>query len=271
MMQLKTFPIQVRELTYREAGRDYYVEAHDHVYYQWYCVLKSEVQMCCDGVTYHLTAGQCIIIPPGTMRSPRSDARAPYYMISMFDSDALDITGICGKVLTLTQSMLQMLDGLIADLQEPDFGNAEDYRHAVLSHLFIDLRRRQRQGSIGHNLPRLNDRARREVVVQAEEFMRAQLHNTLSRNQIAAAVHFSAPHLARIFKASIDRTINQRLTELRLERAKYQLIHSTFPITKIAGEVGFQSFSHFAKLFQRDTGMTPSDYRARDGLRYVTK
>ena len=265
------YPITLRELAYREAESSYDIAMHTHNCYQFYGVIGGQVEMRFQKQVVPLQPGQCIIVPPEHERGPRCTGKAPRYVIAMFDVHNFAIERMCSQVLPLTEAMSQQMDHLIADLNEPDLGNAADYRIAVFLQVLIDLRRRMRAGRRTNQLPRLNAAARNEVVTQAENYMRANLHLSLSREQIAAAVHFSAPHLARLFKASLDRTINQRLTELRLDHAKRLLLQSTYPITKIAGEVGFQSFSHFAKLFQKAVGMTPSDYRGGGGRRLVAR
>lgn len=270
-MSQQEFPIIVRELAYREADKSYDVALHTHVYYQLYVVLRGDVTMQIGKDDFPLAAGQLIIVSPGKERGPSCSGRAPVYVIAMLEAPRFAMDELCDRILLLNEHMLGQIDALIADLEEPDLGNAQDYRSAIMCQLLIDLRRHKRAGSNTSQLPRLNATARNEVVEQAEAFMYAHLHLSINRQHIAEAVHFSAPHLARLFKAGLGKTINQRLTEMRLEHAKRFLLQSTYPITKIAGEVGFQSFSHFAKLFQQATHMTPSQYRSSGGRRVVSK
>ncbi len=270
-MKQRTFPIRIQELAYREADAEYDIGPHSHNIYQLYCVLRGDVTMWIEGEDHILPAGQLIIVSPGKERAPRCSGRAPVYAIAMLDAQRFAIDELCNRPLVLNELMLQQMEALIADLVEPDLGNAQDYRTSIICQILIDLRRQLRAGSTTNQLPRHNANARNDVVAQAEAFMDAHLHLSINRQQIAEAVHFSAPHLARLFKASLGKTINQRLTEMRLEQAKRFLLQSTYPITQIAGEVGFQSFSHFAKLFQQATGMTPSEYRSGLGRRIVRK
>lgn len=270
-MSEQVFPLRVRELTYREADASYDVGLHTHKYYQLYCLLRGDVSMHIDGHDYPMQAGQLAIVKPGARRGPHCTGRAPRYMIALFSTTNLQVDDICHRVLELSEAQQQQIDALLGDLEEPDLGNAMDYRVSVLCQLLIDLRRRLRAGKSQNQLPRLNYNARNEVVTQAEAFMRAHLHQSIKRKHIADAVHFSAPHLARLFKAVLGMTINQRLTEMRLDHARRLLLQSSYPITQIAGEVGFQSFSHFAKLFQQAVGMTPSEYRAGRGRRLTVK
>jgi transcriptional regulator GlxA family with amidase domain len=103
------------------------------------------------------------------------------------------------------------------------------------------------------------------VVVRAEAFLERNLHRSLARREVAASVNLSEPHLARIVRAATGRSVLQRLTELRVLRAKALLLESTLSISQIAGRVGFGSFSHFTKVFRKAVGVAPSDYRRSGG------
>jgi AraC-like DNA-binding protein len=51
-------------------------------------------------------------------------------------------------------------------------------------------------------------------------------------------------------------------------KAKSLLLDSTMSITRIAGELGLSSFSHFSHVFREETGMTPGEYRRSGGRIY---
>jgi AraC-like DNA-binding protein len=51
------------------------------------------------------------------------------------------------------------------------------------------------------------------------------------------------------------------LARLRIERAKNLLLNPNLRISEIAFEVGFQSLTHFNRVFKRVLGQSPTDYR----------
>ena len=50
---------------------------------------------------------------------------------------------------------------------------------------------------------------------------------------------------------------------LRVAAAKELLEHGAASIQTVASTTGYQDLAFFRKLFKRDTGMTPADYRER--------
>jgi AraC-like DNA-binding protein len=49
---------------------------------------------------------------------------------------------------------------------------------------------------------------------------------------------------------------------VRVEKAKNLLLNPNLRISEIAYEVGFQSLTHFNRVFKRVVGQSPTDYRA---------
>ena len=43
------------------------------------------------------------------------------------------------------------------------------------------------------------------------------------------------------------------------------LLSTDYPINRVADSVGYDNYSYFARLFKRETGMTPQEYRQRGG------
>lgn len=78
---------------------------------------------------------------------------------------------------------------------------------------------------------------------------------------LAAQVYLSTNYLSSRFKAETGKTINQYITGLRLEQAKVLLKESARNVAEIAAAVGYSDERYFSKLFARETGMTPTQFR----------
>jgi AraC-like DNA-binding protein len=53
------------------------------------------------------------------------------------------------------------------------------------------------------------------------------------------------------------------VSRLRIERAKELLLNPHLRISEIAYEVGFQSLTHFNRVFRRILGKSPTEYRGK--------
>ncbi len=83
----------------------------------------------------------------------------------------------------------------------------------------------------------------------------------LSLEFLADFFGFSKYHLCRIFKKYTGYTINQYITLLRIERAKELLKTTSLPANKICVMVGIEDVNYFYRLFKKQTGQSPKEFR----------
>lgn len=86
---------------------------------------------------------------------------------------------------------------------------------------------------------------------------------TLSVKDISDHVKLSSSYVCTLFKNDTGMTLNQYLTEFRIERAKRLLEDPRYKIVDISAKVGYSDGNYFGKTFKRLCGMSPSEYRER--------
>ncbi|WNQ12899.1 response regulator [Paenibacillus aurantius] len=87
--------------------------------------------------------------------------------------------------------------------------------------------------------------------------------NQLSIHNIAQHTFLSHTYLCAYFKKSTGRTLNEYITELRIEKAKELLRDRNHKLYEITNEIGLTDTNYFSTLFKRYTGLTPSEYRVK--------
>lgn len=85
----------------------------------------------------------------------------------------------------------------------------------------------------------------------------------LSIKEIGDHVFLSASYTCTYFKSQTGQTLNQYITEYRMERAMHLLQDSRYQITDISEKVGYNNGNYFGKSFKKFTGLTPSQYREK--------
>lgn len=82
--------------------------------------------------------------------------------------------------------------------------------------------------------------------------------------QELADICFTHPsHLSRKFKQETDMTITSYQQMIRIRQAKHLLTNEIIPIEEIAWIIGYDDSSYFSRVFKRDTGYTPTQYREK--------
>ena len=98
-------------------------------------------------------------------------------------------------------------------------------------------------------------------VRKALDYIEANYMRNISTEDIAGAAGVHVGHLHRIFPAETGMTIGEYLTHLRIEKAKSLLMHTDIPSSSIASRAGISSQQYFCRLFKKETGMSPHEYR----------
>jgi AraC-like DNA-binding protein len=244
---------------HRAVGTDYRYPEHSHAMHQWYCLIKGDVELTLDGQPFRLSSGESMLIEPGVARMTRCCGRAPTYLFAIFQNHDLTLDGLTQRVVETPPELRPDLATLATEVRSPAGADSRALVEALLVRLLIGLRRAV-QGQ------RIRGDTDAGLVNRVEAFMQSNMRKRLTRQQLAKAVHLSPPHVARVFRAVTGKTLGQRLTEIRLELAKSLLIYSTLPISQIAGDVGFDSISHFTQVFKRHVSMLPSQFRKEYGV-----
>lgn len=88
--------------------------------------------------------------------------------------------------------------------------------------------------------------------------------NNLSIKEISEHVHLSCSYICTMFKTETGQTLNQYITEYRIEKAKMLLADPRNKITEISSRVGYTDGNYFSKSFKKAVGLSPSEYRERE-------
>ena len=92
------------------------------------------------------------------------------------------------------------------------------------------------------------------------------MNETLSVKDISDHVFLSTSYVCTFFKNETGQTLNQYLTEYRMEKAKQLLSDPRYKITDISSRVGYSDGNYFGKSFKKYTGFSPSEYRGENEL-----
>lgn len=83
----------------------------------------------------------------------------------------------------------------------------------------------------------------------------------LTVKSISQRLNFSTSHLCTIYKKKTGRTINAALTTIRIDAARQLLRCSDSKLYAIGKQVGYPDGKYFTKIFTKETGITPRQYR----------
>ena len=96
-----------------------------------------------------------------------------------------------------------------------------------------------------------------------------QMHEELAEERTvedyARECHMGVCWFIRCFREYTGCPPRQYLIRLRMHRARELLAYSSYNISEIARLVGYDNPLYFSRIFSRQVGCSPSEYRAREG------
>lgn len=93
------------------------------------------------------------------------------------------------------------------------------------------------------------------------ELLHQEFTRPITLEEVAGLAHMTETSFSRYFKKMVGRSFSDYLNDLRLARACQLLTETRKHISEIAFASGFNSTTHFNRMFLRKKGMTPRDYR----------
>lgn len=106
-----------------------------------------------------------------------------------------------------------------------------------------------------------NDQHQKDTPHQAIRYVMEHYRQPLQAKEVAAALHISPSHLARIFSTRLHMGFNEYVNRLRVQTAQSLLRSTNHPITDIMLDTGFESQSTFNRAFREIHGVSPREYR----------
>ncbi|MBR5760686.1 two-component system, response regulator YesN [Lachnospiraceae bacterium YSD2013] len=102
------------------------------------------------------------------------------------------------------------------------------------------------------------------IINEAKLYMSSHFTNpNLMLQDVAKAVNMSNSRFSTVFSQQNGQTFTEYLMYLRLNKAKELLRTTGTRSSQIAREVGYNDAHYFSYIFKKNTGLTPSDYRAQ--------
>lgn len=162
-----------------------------------------------------------------------------------------DVSGFTDVVLS---SLMERLHGELST-QKASQLYVEGIAQAIAIHLarnytiLVKKTRKESPSLPGYKLKRITD------------WMIAHISEEFNLARLAALAGVSKFHFHRLFKSAAGVSPAQYHIHLRMDEARRLLRETTKSVIDVALEVGYTNPSHFAKLFHRETGLSPSNYR----------
>ena len=101
-----------------------------------------------------------------------------------------------------------------------------------------------------------------DVEQKVKKYIRDHMVDTFTVPDIAKELNFNPQYLMRAFKNKTGQSIIDYITQARMGTAKHVLKDTKIPIKDVAFMVGYSDYAYFTRVFKKECGMSPTEYRS---------
>ncbi len=254
-LDVRIGPLRVRRFSLnRHLPEKDWVAAHEHRHSQFLLYLTGNGSQRIGDATYEVRPGKLFFLPPRCEHSfVEGTGRRPLCLAL-----DLDFTGSTAAVrATVSQADLRSIRQSLSVLHDWQPGNTNVRPReaaAVLQILdILVLAAGLQENPISHaTLP---------VVRRVREILRETHASSNTISHVAEVVGYHPDHLTRIMRREIGMSVRQMRAAETLRRAQ-NLLSGTGSISAVAEKSGFLDPNYFTRWFRRQTGVTPTSWRA---------
>lgn len=102
-----------------------------------------------------------------------------------------------------------------------------------------------------------------QIASKVRAFIQSHLSEGISLQLVADQVKLHPVYLSKVYKTVTGETIGDYLYRTRMERAAHLLRDTELKIAEISSQLGFLAPPHFIKIFKKQYGCTPQEFRNR--------
>lgn len=228
--------------------KNWIISTHYHPWFEFNYVSKGSLYTTIKGKEFLIESGQSYIIPPGIPHSHRHNNTGDDGICIRFSLNSITKNRIIDVLSTpraypFDAGLKMNLSGGFLSIQA-EFA-------AWLMRLFESWSSKEPETKIIQNT------FAAQVILYLEEYYYTKIKVT----DISRAMNTSYRTLARKFVSETGMSVLDKLTEIRLDKAKQLLVSTKLPIYDIAIKTGYENEFYFSKIFKKKINCSPKAYR----------
>lgn len=228
-----------------------------------YCE-KGKGTITIENEQFKLTENQILIIPANKPHSYESDLSDPWsiYWIHFRGTKSSAYSPTPEKTISLNDvrisNRLDLFEEIYQNLEMGFYADNLEYSSICLKHFLSSIKYIDqfiRTKSV--------NTADMDTIPMSIIFMRDNLTNKLTLNQIAKHVGYSDSYFRNLFLEKTSFTPIEYLNKLKIQKSCSLLQFNNMKINEIAYHLGYYDPYHFSKSFRKEMEISPREYRKK--------
>lgn len=250
------------------------LDNHFHSFYEIYYLVAGERNYFVENTNYHIHAGTLVFIPSNRIHKtyfpPEESAGHERILIefgesyfsrlaTLFPGEKLgELLSRKAPVIPIPEEKQAYVEGLFNHIAQELSQRQPGYETAVAGDMAQLLILILRSRSIDQTL---SISPKQQKVREIASYISQNYASDLSLDLLAERFYISKYHLCHLFKEITGFTVVEYINTTRIREGERLLIDTDLKISQISERVGYDSVTHFGRVFKECFGKTPVSYR----------
>lgn len=251
---------------------------HWHREYELILITSGKINLGINDTQYQLAKGDMAFFKSGDVHyivaTPETNRYVYQFDMSLFNESIVEEMHLVDKLNELSQVSLfwnkqvneRMREILLTIVAEEDADRVDkDFAVEALMYTLITLMIRRLPKDNEIQQPKINIKSRviLETLNKVFRFIESNYHEKITLEDVATTAGFSPYYFTRFFKKNVGQTFVEFLNNYRIDKAKWEIINTDLAISTILNQSGFSSSKTFYRVFKKQVGMSPKQYRMK--------
>lgn len=229
-------------------------------YYIFHFVESGEGYLKCNGKNYKITRNQGFLLKAGELVEYGANQHMPwkYYWVGFNGCEAKALIDKCGFTEGENVISLRCPELIMKCMKQivERHGKSDSAECAMLGYLYVmfsyvmDDRKSGRIEDVESN-----------PVKAAVKYINNNYMRDIKIDELAVEIGFDRSHFYKIFREQMNESPKEYLTGIRLNKALLLMRDCSYTLERVAGLVGYEDYTNFARAFKKHYGISPKEYR----------
>lgn len=226
-----------------------------------YLVEEGTFDLLIDGQCHHVKAGQMLYLPSGVefeLKITRDQPLVCYWSHAElgFTQNKLNQLFQFPYVITPREvgEAQALFDRLIAAYHPESLRSMLEANALYLQLVSLYLKESEAAP--------VQETKRTSTLREITKYMSSNLHRTVTVKELAELTGYNPTYFSRKFKKTFEKYPLDYINDMKIRRAKEQLLYTALSVSEIAAGFGFSDVGYFTDLFKKKVGVTPAKFRS---------
>lgn len=261
----------------RRAGAYTMQDHHFHDMYEIYFLLTGSRYYFIQDNTYYIRAGDLVLIDKHQIHRTLETLENTHERILFYIDETMiqDADGSWSQVLreifakgsvvlafdeAQQHYVRSLAERILAEMRQRAPGYRLVVKTLIAEILIFALRNKEQQRKMAEDSLKLANKRIFEIL----DYINKEFAGPLTLSGVAQQFYISKFYLSHAFKDVTGFTFVEYLNNVRIREAQRLLTKTSLPVSRIAEKTGFESVTHFGRVFKKISDVSPLQYRKQE-------